>query len=482
LYGILTIGDGLVSQIPSLLVAISAGVLVTRAGGKAPKDPPKYLTASGNNVGAQIGSQFFSHPKALKVAGVLVFLFALVPGFPKPQLFALALFLIGLGYALSKVANAPEDVDYKKDLSITSLAATTPKIPKKPLTQGTAYREEFAPVIPIILDISPQMGETFRYDVFNEELASLRRALYFDLGVPFPGINLRPSPTLPGLSYIMNLNEIPLSRGTLEINKVLVIDNEDNLLLLGIKAFKGPDFIQGLNSLWVSEDKITILEKMGLKFLNHPKIVSYHLSLILSRHASNFLGLQETKYLLDKMEERAPDLVRELTRLLPLHRFTEILQRLVQEEVSIRDLRAIMESLIEWVPKEKDSIMLVEYVRGSLRRQISYKYTVGSNILPVIIIDQGVEETIRKSIRQTSAGTFISLDPQVTKSFLSDLSKAHKGVKGHLSGGRCAVLASIDIRRYVRRLIEADHYELPVISYQELTSEITVQPVDKIKL
>ena len=181
------------------------------------------------------------------------------------------------------------------------------------------------------------------------------------------------------------------------------------------------------------------------------------------------------------MEERAPDLVRELTRLLPLHRTAEVLQRLVQEEVGIRDLRAIMESLIEWSPKEKDVIMLVEHVRGALKRQLSYRHSAGSNILPVIVLDQSAEEAIRKSIRQTSAGAFLALDPETARDFLAKVGKA-AGPPGARGASRRAVLASIDIRRYVRRLIEADFYDLAVLSYQELTPEITVQPVDKISL
>ena len=190
--------------------------------------------------------------------------------------------------------------------------------------------------------------------------------------------------------------------------------------------------------------------------------------------------MQETKYLLDRMEERAPDLVREATRLLPVQRIAEIFQRLAQEQVSIRDLRNILEAIIEWSPKEKDTVMLTEYVRGALKRQISYMYSKGQNMLPAILMDPSVEETIRKAIRQTSAGAFLALDPDTSRRFIVAVGAAAGDYRKHVQ--MPVLLASMDIRRYVRRLIEGEHYRLPVVSYQELTPEISVQPMNRIRL
>jgi type III secretion protein V len=475
LYGILTIGDGLVSQIPSLLVAISAGILVTRGGGPAGASASSpAASAGGGNVGSQIGSQIFSQPKAITVAGGLVFLFALVPGFPKPQLLTLAALLMAVGRGLKTLAERPLEPQRHRELS---KAAKTPQTAAR---GGGPPRDEFAPVVPIIFDFSKALGDNLDYDSLNEELASLRRALYLDLGVPFPGINLRPNPLLDGLSYVLAINEIPLSRGVLEPGRVLARETAENLKLFGLAGLKGPDFIPGPPSFWVDEADAPALAKAGIGYLGHAKIVSYHLSLALARHASLFLGIQEAKRLLDKMEERSPDLVRELTRLLPIQRLAEILQRLVQEGVSVRDLRSVIEALIEWAPKEKDVIMLVEHVRGALKRQISYSYTGGLNLLPAIVIDPGAEEAIRKAIRQTSSGAFLALAPESSKAFLASARTAWGKYQGREA--KPVVLASLDIRRYVRRLIEGDLYELAVVSYQEITPEITVQPLERIRM
>lgn len=462
-YGILTIGDGLVSQIPSLLVSISAGILITRSGDTR------------EDVGAQVGRQFFDQPRALQMAGGLIFLLALIPGFPKPQLFTMAAAVWLFGKTLLVVKNAPQKPDAQRELKKT-LTASGQKKPQRVTQAG----EEFSPTVPIILDISPDIGEAMDYNAMNSELVELRRALYFDLGVPFPGINIRPNPTLASFTYVLNLNEIPLASGQLMKDHVIVREKKSNLDLLGIPYLTGDAFLPGVESIWVPREKMASLTKADILCMEHSRILAYHLSLLLTRHAATFIGMQETKYLLDRMEERAPDLVREVTRLLPVQRISDIFQRLVQEQISIRDLRTILQALIDWAPKEKDVVMLTEYVRGALKRQISYMYSKGQNMLPVIMMEPNVEETIRKAIRQTSAGAFLSLDPASSQRILNAVGEA--AGKFRTSTQKPVLMVSMDIRRYVRRLIESKFYELPVMAYQEVTSEISVQPVARVRI
>lgn len=462
-YGILTIGDGLVSQIPSLLVSISAGILITRSGDTR------------EDVGAQVGRQFFDQPRALQMAGGLIFLLALIPGFPKPQLFTMAAAVWLFGKTLLVVKNAPQKPDAQRELKKT-LTAPGQKKPQRVTQAG----EEFSPTVPIILDISPDIGEAMDYNAMNSELVELRRALYFDLGVPFPGINIRPNPTLASFTYVLNLNEIPLASGQLMKDHVIVREKKANLDLLGIPYLTGDAFLPGVESIWVPREKMASLTKADILCMEHSRILAYHLSLLLTRHAAAFIGMQETKYLLDRMEERAPDLVREVTRLLPVQRISDIFQRLVQEQISIRDLRTILQALIDWAPKEKDVVMLTEYVRGALKRQISYMYSKGQNMLPVIMMEPNVEETIRKAIRQTSAGAFLSLDPASSQRILNAVGEA--AGKFRTSTQKPVLMVSMDIRRYVRRLIESKFYELPVMAYQEVTSEISVQPVARVRI
>jgi len=462
-FGVLAIGDGLVSQIPSLLISISAGILITRTGGDNPE-----------GLGGQVGMQFFSHPKALTLAGCLVALMAVIPGFPKPQLIMLGTGICGLGYMLLRMNREKPGQDHQEELSRTLAPQTAPKAARgKP-------GEDFAPTVPILLDISQEMSLSLSYDSLNEELLSLRRALYFDLGVPFPGINVRNNESLPALSYVLLIHEVPVTRGVLEKNMLLARESRANLEMLSLEVKETEQFLPGVPSIWVEESKGDLMAQAGISCMNHSRILAYHLSLMLTRYASEFIGLQQAKFILDRMEAVAPDLVREATRLLPVQKIAEIFQRLVRERISIRNLSAILEALVDWAGREKDIVLLTEQVRGALKRQISYMYSRGLNILPVVLLQPDVEDIVRKAIRQTSAGAYLALAPEARAAFFAAL---HQETDEALRRNQAPVLlTSMDIRRYVRRLIEAEFYDLPVLSYQELTPEITTQPIARIKL
>jgi len=207
-------------------------------------------------------------------------------------------------------------------------------------------------------------------------------------------------------------------------------------------------------------------------------VLTYHLSVILKRYASDFVGLQETKYLLEQMEKQFPEIVREVQRILPVQKIAEVFQRLVQEDISIRNLRTILSALIEWGQKEKEPVLLTEYVRSTLKRYVSYKFSRGQNILSVYLLEQDLEEKIRKAVRQTSAGAYLAMDPASVKAFLQSV---RSQINGYMEANqRPVLLTSLDVRRYARKLIEQEFYELPVISYQELTEEIVVQPLGRI--
>jgi type III secretion protein V len=462
-FGVLAIGDGLVSQIPSLLISISAGILITRTGGE-----------SAGGLGNQVGVQIFSQPKALTLAGSLVAMMAIIPGFPKPQLVMLGTGICVLGYVLMRMNRQRPVQDGQEELSRTLAPQTGPRTPRsKP-------GEDFSPTVPILLDISPEMGKSLSYESLNEELLSLRRALYFDLGVPFPGINLRNNDSLRALSYALLIHEVPVARGVLEKNRLLVRESRANLEMLSLEVKESEQFLPGVPSIWVEESKGDLLAQAGIGCMTHPRILAYHLSLMLTRHASEFIGMQQAKFLLDRMEAVAPDLVREATRLLPVQKIAEIFQRLVRERISIRNLSVILEALVDWAGREKDIVLLTEQVRGALKRQISYMHSGGLNILPVVLLQPDVEDLVRKAIRQTSSGAYLALAPEASTAFLAALHKeTDEALKRHQAP---VLLTSMDIRRYVRRLIEPEFYDLPVLSYQELTPEITTQPIARIKL
>lgn len=465
-YSVLTIGDGLISQIPALFIAICAGMIVTRV-----------QTGDGpSNVGKDIGSQVLSQPKALLIAAGVALGMGAIPGMPVATFLTLAAILGVIGFTLMRGATKVVDAKTGEVTEVPAMQAAA-EPPKK--TKNEAG-DEFAPTVALMMDVAAHLQSSFDANVMNEELLKIRRALYFDLGVPFPGIQLRFNAGLSDDSYNIMLSEVPVSQGKLRPNFILVRENTQNLQALQIPFEKDKNFLPHIPTVWVGNELKDTLRAAGINFMDPSQILTYHLAFVLKKYSADFIGIQETKFLLSAMEARFPDLVKETTRVLPMQKMAEILQRLVSEDISVRNLRTIMEALIEWGQKEKDSVLLTEYVRASLKRYISFKYSSGQNVLPAYLLAPNVEDTLRAAIRQTSSGSYLALDPAVGKRLVENIKKAVGDLS--LAVQKPVLLTSMDIRRYLRKMIEQDLYELPVLSYQELTQEVNIQPLARIEL
>lgn len=463
-YGILTIGDGLVTQIPALLISITAGIIVTRVASDE-KTP----------LGKEIGSQMLSQPKALLVAGSLIVALSFIPGFPRVAFLVLAVVVLSLAFAYSakkKAKPGARPLSLKGDMD--KEAAAEGEAPKE------AIEEAFSVTVPLMLDISTSIQDSIDPEELNKQLITIRKALYHDLGAPFPGIHLRLNDSLLEGNYKIMIQEVPVSEGTLKYKHLLVREDPENLDILGIPYIEEPQFLPNIRSIWVAENLKKKLDDSKIPYMTTPEILSYHISFVLKKYSGDFVGIQETKFLLEKMEATFPEIVREVQRVLPIQKIAEVFQRMVQEDISIRNLRTLLQALIDWGQKEKDPVLLTEYARSALKRYISYKFSGGKNILAVYLLDPNTEETIRKAVRQTSGGNYLALDPQTAKEFVS----AVKEEVGDLSKTteKPVLLTSMDIRRYVRKLIEMELYELPVLSHQELTEEITIQPLGRISI
>lgn len=465
LYSILTIGDGLISQIPALLISITAGIIVTRVSNEEAKD-----------LGNEIGSQLTNKPKALLVGGSLLLGFAMIPGFPTMTFLGLAALVGGGGYWLTKKRKKEAGVGDDGDIPAMAAATDKPGESKSRLDQ----QEEFTQTLPLIIDVPTSIQKHLNTKALNQELLKVRKALYMDLGVPFPGIHLRFNDSMEENTYAILLQEVPVAAGQFKPGYFFIRETSDHLELLKIPFDVGDPFLPSLDTLWVSQSEKEKLERNTVNFMDSSQILTYHLAHVLKKYAEDFVGIQETRYLLEKMEGSFGELIKEVQRLLPVNKITEIFQRLVSEDISIRNLRAILQSLVVWGHKEKEVVQLTEYVRSSLKRYISYKYSNGKNMLPVYLLDQEVEDVIRAGIRQTSAGSYLALDPSSSTQFVENV-KAAVGKIGHLEH-KPVLITPMDIRRYVRKLLELEIYDLAVLSHQELTEEITVQPLGRISL
>ncbi len=475
-YSLLSIGDGLVTQIPALLISITAGIVTTRVSTEKTE----------SNLGSEISGQILKQPKALMIAAAFMMALAVIPGFPVAPFLILATVFGMIGYALWS-----GDIQAKEMAggavggpggTVESATVDTPVKGHKVVSGGGI--DSYALTLPVVLECgkntSLEVQKTPRGGFIDQMIPKMRQALYADLGVRFPGVHVRTdSPILEKDEYSIHLNEVPLVRGKILEGMVLTNETEENLKRYNLPYTTYKNSL-GLPSLWVSASQKDLLDKAGIKYWSSLEVIILHLSYFFRRYANEFVGIQEVKSMLEFMEKSFPDLIKEVTRLIPLQKMTDIFKRLIQEQVSIKDLRTILESLSEWAQTEKDTVLLTEYVRSSLKRYISYKYSQGQSVLSVYILDPEIEDMVRGAIKQTSAGSYLALDPDSVQLIL-------QGVRNTVAppppgGQQPVILTAIDVRRFVRKLIEMEFTDISVVSYQEIVPEIRIQPLGRIQI
>jgi type III secretion protein V len=339
--------------------------------------------------------------------------------------------------------------------------------------------------LPVILEMGKQLSisllkEKKGSNFIDEMIPRMRMALYQDLGVRFPGVHVRTDAfSLETDEYAILLNEVPLVRGKVSPGALLTSESPDVLRRYNIPFTSSKNSI-GQSAIWIEQKFQAVLEKAQIKFWKPLEVMILHLSHFFKQHANEFIGIQEVRAILEFVEKSFPDLTKEVSRLVPLQKLTEIFRRLVQEQISIKDLRTILEALAEWAQTEKDTVLLTEYVRSSLKRYISYKYSQGQTTLSVYLLDPEIEDMIRGAIKQTSAGSYLALDPDSVQLILQSMRNTITPTP--LGGQPPVLLTSIDVRRFARKLIEGEFPDLPVLSYQEIVPEIRIQPLGRIQL
>jgi len=310
----------------------------------------------------------------------------------------------------------------------------------------------------------------------------MREGRFVERGVRFPGGRARANPGLPPGGYQIQINEIPVVNGQVTMGHVLVNDTVDRLRLMNVQGIEALNPATRQPCAWVEDRHKPMLESAGLTTWDPASYLVLHMAGVLRRHAREFLGVQEVQSSLEQLEKAFPALVKEcIPKVVTVLKLTDILQRLVEEEISVRDLRGILQALAEWGQVEADSVMLPEHVRASMKRYISYKYARGQNTLVVYLIDPQIEEAIRGAIKHTSAGSHLALEPDLAQEIIS----AVRHECGHLppTAQRPLILTAMDVRRYVRKLLEYEFMPpFSVVSYQELSPELNIQPVARISL
>lgn len=459
IYSILTIGDGLVSQIPALLVSITAGFVVTRVTDEK----------SNQSLGSEMGTQLTSQPKALLVAGGLAFLIGWIPGFPT-LLFTLvaaglATISIYLTFNIKKMALAPEPVE------------------NYVITPESQIAEQLGNAVPLVLEVGPELYQVFQNDprwtrCFGTLYPKLKLYLSHQMGVVFPELKLS---IHEGFSqtfrYRILIYEVPVDYGVLTPHHCSFLGEKNQIDSLDIDPPENTtETVHGTKvALW-DVGKKEALSKQGVSLFGPEEMLLRHLARVLNKHAGDFIGIQETRNLLNRVELSYPELVREVVpKMMSIQKLTEIVKRLVEEEVPIKDFRLILQTLSCAQPENKDSVTLTEQVRIGLRRTITYRHLKEGNQLSTFTINPQIEDEIGKAIQKNGAECYLALPPDRLQIIL----QAFKDClwQNQIDPSQCVVLTNLEIRRYVRKIIEEEIPELAVLSFQELDPKVLIDQV-----
>ncbi|MGI6697994.1 MAG: flagellar biosynthesis protein FlhA [Clostridia bacterium] len=449
-YTLLTVGDGLVSQIPALLISTSAGIIVTK-------------TASESNLGREVTAQLFAQPKAMFLASGVLAALGVVPALPQLPLFALAMVLLFSGYAIRRAA-VTEEAAAREDIHPAQLDEMRKPENVMGLLQVDPIEVEFGYAIIPLADVN-QGGDLL------DRVVMIRRQIALELGMVVPIIRLRDNIQLGPNQYRIKIKGIEVAEGELVMDGFLAMDP-------GTAAgeIEGTDTLEpafGLPAKWIKEEEKDRAEMLGYTVVDPPTVISTHLTETIKAHIHELLGRQEVKKLVDNLKENHPALVDELVpKQMTYGEVQKVLANLLREGVSIRDLVTIFETLADYAPVTHDPDMLTEYVRQSLSRTISKKFVPGKKAR-VVTLDQGLEEKILNSVQQTEQGSFITLDPDITKRMINSLSNQLNAFTQ--TGEQPIVLTSPVVRLYFKKLTEQFAPGLVVLSYNELEPGIEIQ-------
>lgn len=456
-YTLLTVGDGLVSQIPALLISTATGIVVTRA-------------ASDANLGQDIIKQLFGAEAKVMfiISGVLATLGLM--GLPKLPMFALAIVFLFLGYKQLK-----KKTDEKINIEAEVEEEEVQEIRKPENVMGLLKVEdielEFGYAIIPLADAN-QGGDLL------DRVVMIRRQVALELGLVVPIVRLRDNIQLNPNEYVIKIKGVEISKNELYFDHYLAMDPGN-----AAGDINGIDTIEpafGLKAKWISETEREKAEVFGYTVVDPPSVIATHLTEVIKNYASELIGRQDVQILVDNVREEHPALIDELIpKVLSIGEVQKVLANLLKEQISIRDMVTILETLADYAPITRDPDMLTEYVRQKLSRYITSKYVAG-NALKVITVDSELEGMIMQSITQSEAGTYLSLDPNTTQALLNSVGA---NIQSLTSMGMMPIILTAPIvRLYLKRLTEQISEDFVVLSYNEINSNVEVQSLGMVSI
>ncbi len=452
-YVILTIGDGLVSQIPSLLISLSTGILVT----KGSKDA---------DFGSVLIRQLFGIPKVLYIVGTVIAGLGIITPLPTVVFLALGIVFIVTGRL---IAGTIETAQIESEVGAEEAAAEEIRQPENvnSLLQVDPIELEFGYGIIPLADVN-QGGDLL------DRVVMIRRQIALELGTVVPIIRLRDNIQLNPNQYIIKIKGVQVSEGEILFDHYMAMNPgyvEEEIT--GIPTFE-PSF--HLPAIWITEGQRERAESMGYTVVDPPSIIATHLTEIIRQYISELLTRQDVQNLINNIKETNPTLVDELyPKLLGIGEIQKVLQNLLREGISIRDLLTIFETLADYAATTRDSDILTEYVRQSLKRAISSKFFPPNETTSVVTLDPKLEQEIMGSVKQTETGAYLTLDPEKTKAIIKSV--GNETDKLESLGKNPIVITSPIVRMYFKRLTEDYYKDLVVVSYNEIDSNIELQSV-----
>ncbi len=462
-YSIATVGDGLVSQLPALLISTATGMIVTRA-------------ASDASLSIDVSKQIFSQPTVLIVTGGAIAFLCLIPGMPIPQILLLSAAVIAAGLLVRKRQAMAQAVPAEGDAGGA----------KEPQDEASYYKniDNIYNLLPLDMiemefgySIIPLVDENSGSS-FIDRLVTFRRQFALEMGVVIPAVRLRDNGSLNPNQYVIKVKGEEVARGEVLVDYYLALDPGN---LTG--TIDGIDTIEpayGIPSKWITPDKKEMAEIYGYTVIDPLSVVVTHLSETIRRHAYEILTRQDVNQLLENVKKGDAALVDDVVpNVISYSRLQKVLCALLKEGVPIRDMETILGTVSDYAPAVRETEVLTEYVRQALKRTITRKWSDGGQIR-VITLDSEVERLIANSITKNEQGTYLSLDPQMTQKIVTKILDSIKKVKDVISTP--IILTSPVIRVYFSKMLEQFYPGAVVLSFNELNSDVQIQAVANITL
>ncbi|MDQ0175805.1 flagellar biosynthesis protein FlhA [Bacillus chungangensis] len=457
-FSLLTVGDGIVSQIPALLISTATGIVVTRA-------------ASDNNLGQDITSQLFAYPKLLFITAFTIFALGIFTPINNLLTVPISAILVFGGFMLSRQPKQDEEELLELEEEAQTDEMKSPESVVNLLNVDPIEFEFGYGLIPL--------ADTNQGGDLLDRIVMIRRQLALELGIVIPVVRIRDNIQLEPNEYRLKIKGNEMAKGELLLDHYLAMSPgmEDDGLE-GIDTVE-PSF--GLPAKWITESTKEQAEILGYTVVDPPSVVSTHITEVIKANAYELLGRQETKQLIDHVKETYPILIEEVTpNPLSIGEIQKVLAKLLKENVSIRNLPIIFETLADYGKMSTDTDLLTEYVRQALARQITNQYAENEETLKVITLSGRVEKLIADGVQQTDHGNYLSIDPTESQKILEAM--AAQIEQRSLSGESSIMLCSPAVRMYVRQMTERYFPQVPILSYNELEANIEVQSVGVVNI